>query len=216
MDTYLRPTFNLRQEEEGIMKRRSTIVLLCALSLFFCTGLSLVAPLPARATPVLYSVTGTGTEDGIQEISNVYGYMIISDEPDYFNVLNPNTDSSVTYDIESYKIYLEGIASDDGSSFMRFEWDGGVFNIGGLGSLWEPRFQFYHSDGSSYDTTDLAEYCDLAPIITFSGETGHFGDSDWIGYLDLTLTPVPEPTTMLLLASGLAGLAGFRKRLKKN
>ncbi len=32
---------------------------------------------------------------------------------------------------------------------------------------------------------------------------------------NMTIEPVPEPTTMLLLGSGLIGLAGFRKKFKK-
>ena len=45
-------------------------------------------------------------------------------------------------------------------------------------------------------------------------ETGGI-DNEFFGEFYTGTTPVPEPATMLLLASGLAGLATFRKRFRK-
>jgi len=36
------------------------------------------------------------------------------------------------------------------------------------------------------------------------------------GEYRVSMTPTPEPTTMLLFGSGLIGLAGFRRRFKKS
>ncbi len=43
----------------------------------------------------------------------------------------------------------------------------------------------------------------------------HFESVDYVFGGPNPNAPVPEPTTMLLLSTGLVGLAGFRKKLKK-
>ena len=38
----------------------------------------------------------------------------------------------------------------------------------------------------------------------------------WIANIGAPIEPIPEPTTIILLGSGLVGLAGFRRKYRKS
>ncbi len=76
---------------------------------------------------------------------------------------------------------------------------------------------FYNEDLSRW-----LEYGTLSPVISltcldyFSSSTWHPDYGITNIFLSMAPVPVPEPTTLLLLGSSLLGLAGLRKRLKRN
>jgi hypothetical protein len=111
---------------------------------------------------------------------------------------NPGFPTNPDYDVQ-LQINSGSGYSDIGASFLAYNDGGWGYTSIDLGSItldpgtytirWDPRNLTWGSDTNT-------EFFALDGV-------------------SLTGSPVPEPATMLLLASGLAGLAGFRKRFRK-
>jgi hypothetical protein len=102
---------------------------------------------------------------------------------------------------------------------------GNPFNNSDWSDLVDPAFpgQWYVTSGDLYAPGFLGGQTDwLFAVADFDGSGGIGPDISGGEFSPKTtsafgdLTPVPEPTTMLLFSSGLIGLAGFRRKFKKS
>ena len=87
----------------------------------------------------------------------------------------------------------------------KWDWDTDIF---GTASFDDSILQFYNYNGQSVDV-EGQYYLYFNPSHVNNGEPGSFG------IRQVATTSVPEPSTILLLGAGLAGVGILRRRFKK-
>jgi hypothetical protein len=149
---------------------------------------------------------------------------LLTVQADVISWLNTNT----SYDTTGFTL----LDTTSAVTTTGFDYDGNVTSLGAAASgtyqvdttLYPGGIEFYAIKAGndfamylelggevhgSWSTFDLWDYYRLEGSTRSSLEISHF-----TGY-NGSAAPVPEPATMLLLGTGLAGLAGARKKFKK-
>ncbi len=118
-----------------------------------------------------------------------------------------------TGDTATLKMYIKTDAGYTGAAGLKLEFldssnavlDTALSSTLGAGQAWTP---LTASKAIPSGTAKLKAYASSTGM-GIGSKLAHFDDAD------LTVTPIPEPTSLLLLGSGLIGLFGLRKRTTK-
>jgi PEP-CTERM motif-containing protein len=210
--------------------KKLSIVLFAALLVVSVIG-------AAQASPIAEINISLGPwGSGNPALNSDTGYFKIGYATDPMLGLDPSTllfDSILLTDNDAGNTYIISSNADDPQfdgfvSWLTNGMDDGMgaqFQSGGVGIGQDgSESGFLNIFNNPSGDVDLQEYTinSISLLITDIGTS--LNAPNTMPYIDCTITidgdsgsidPVPEPTTILLLGSGLIGLAGFRKKFKK-
>jgi len=119
--------------------------------------------------------------------------------------------SSIAYGVSSDGSVIVGMSGYTNSGNKAFIWD----HANGMQSLQDVLIDDYFLDLTGWEL--LSAYgcsSDGLTIVGYGINPDGYNEA-WIAELHPNVEPIPEPTTILLIGSGLVGLAGFRRKFKE-
>lgn len=194
------------------MTRRRILTFVGMVMMVCLMGFSAVA----KADSITFTYTATGNANAVQtgsvlnfnftqttDINTILGKLIVTPQGKGFDFAKPNADGNIS-----------------GTTSENYAFSGGTFSSTGVEFLGPPNAQ-----GISvfFGTADISSGTGIfAGATGKSTYTGTFNTVTGVGIFTETVTisapglvaPVPEPATMLLLGTGLAGILAKARRKK--